>query len=137
MKRAILLAVIAVVMTAPLMVVGQSYLPVANHPEYPSASASFCAAHAQVARRFLGTDALGWSIPVNAGDSKIEPGVTPQANIVLDFPTWSDFEQDCGISRLWGGVHFYPSIPAGQAMGHEIGDVAFDYFQSLVDGTAK
>jgi hypothetical protein len=115
----------------------QSYLPVANHPEYPSASASFCAAHAQVARHYLGTDTLGWAIPVAQGSSKIEPGVTPQSNAVLEFPTWTDFESDCGISRLWGGVHFFPSIPAGQYMGHEIGDIAFDYFQSLVDGTAR
>jgi hypothetical protein len=115
----------------------QSYLPVANHPEYPSASASFCAAHAQVARRYLGTDTLGWSIPVGQGSSKIEPGLIPQSDIELVFPTWTDFESDCGISRLWGGVHFFPSIPAGQDMGHEIGDIAFDYFQSLVDGTAR
>ena len=33
-----------------------SYMPVADHPEYPSLSASVCAAHAEVSRAFLGND---------------------------------------------------------------------------------
>lgn len=125
-----------------------SYMPVANHPEYPSASASFCAAHAEVARRYLGSDNLGWTIPVKAANdptlmppvdviSVIEPGVTPQQALTLEFPTWTVFEETCGISRLWGGVHFYASIPAGQDIGHEVADIAYQYFESLVDGTAR
>ena len=31
-------------------------MPVADHPEYPSLSASVCAAHAEVSRAFLGDD---------------------------------------------------------------------------------
>lgn len=112
----------------------RSYLQTANHPEYPSASASFCAAHAQAARRFLGSDNLGWQIPVAQGESRIEPGVSPSTNIVLDFPTWTDFAEDCGLSRLWGGVHFYASIPAGQEIGHEIGDLAFEFVDNLING---
>ena len=103
----------------------------ANHPEYPSASASFCAAHAQSVRLFLGTDALNWTIPAAQGSSCIEPGATPQSDIALAFPTWTDFEQTCGTSRLWGGVHFYPSIPASQDIGHEIGTSAYDYVDAV------
>ena len=33
-----------------------SYMPVADHPEYPSLSASVCAAHSEAARSFLGED---------------------------------------------------------------------------------
>ena len=33
-----------------------SYMPVADHPEYPSLSASVCAAHAEASRSFLGED---------------------------------------------------------------------------------
>jgi len=113
----------------------RSYLQTANHPEYPSASASFCTAHAQAARRFLGTDDLNWTIPVAQGSSNVEPGVTPQTDITLDFATWSEFEHDCGLSRLWGGVHFSSSIPAGQAIGHEIGDIAYEYVEDLIAGT--
>lgn len=113
----------------------QSYLPVADHPEYPSASAAFCSAHAQSSRLFLGTDNLGWSIDVPQGTSRIEPGHTPQQNITIGWNTWSEFEEECGMSRFWAGVHFPPSISAGQAIGHEIGTLAYDYLTAYINGT--
>lgn len=114
----------------------QSYLKVANHPEYPSATASFCAAHAQVIRSFFGSDELGFSVTIAAGSSGVEPGLTPANDVVLEWPTWTDLENDCGLSRLWGGVHFRPSIPAGMDIGHEVGDVAYDFVMRHLDGTA-
>ena len=39
----------------------KSYVQTADHAEYPSGSAAFCAAHAQASRRFLGSDELGWT----------------------------------------------------------------------------
>ena len=111
-----------------------SYLDVANHPEYPSGSASFCGAHAQVMRRLLGSDELGFSIPVPAGSSRVEPGVTPSADLVLTWDTWTDLEQDCGQSRLWGGVHFAASIPAGMAIGHAVGDLAYEFVERHLAG---
>jgi hypothetical protein len=112
----------------------ESYLNVANHPEYPSGSASFCAAHAQVMRRLLGTDSLGFSVAVPAGSSRVEPGVTPAADLALSWDTWTDLENDCGQSRLWGGVHFAASIPAGMEIGHRVGDLAFEFVQRHLDG---
>ncbi|GGO87819.1 hypothetical protein GCM10011348_41880 [Marinobacterium nitratireducens] len=114
-----------------------SYLKVADHPEYPSASASFCAAHAEASRLYLGDDDLGWAIPVAAGTSLVEPGVTPQAPLAIEFPTWTQFERDCGQSRLWGGVHFQASITAGQAVGNEIGGLAYDYMMQLLSGVSE
>lgn len=111
-----------------------SYLKVANHPEYPSASASMCAAHAQVMRRVLGSDALGFSISAPAGSSRIEPGVTPASDLELSWDTWTDLENECGQSRLWGGVHFSASITAGQAIGQRIADVAYEFAQRHLEG---
>jgi hypothetical protein len=34
----------------------RSYVNTADHPEYPSATASFCSAHGQASRRFTATD---------------------------------------------------------------------------------
>lgn len=113
-----------------------SYLPVADHPEYPSASASFCFAHAKVSRLYFGSDDLNWAFPVPAGSSVIEPGHTPQADIVISFPTWTDFAERCGQSRFWAGVHFPASIPAGQDIADEVADHAWEFFESLLDGTA-
>jgi Domain of unknown function (DUF6851)/VCPO second helical-bundle domain len=114
----------------------RSYLNTADHPEYPSGSATFCSAHAQSARRFLGSDALGWAVPVQKGMSVIEPGITPANDIVLNWATWSDFERECGLSRVWGGVHFMSAVAAGQDLGRQIGNVAFDFVQAHMAGTA-
>ena len=114
----------------------QSYLNTADHPEYPSGSASFCSAHAQTARRFFGSDSLGWMVPIPKGSSVIEPGITPANDLMLNFATWSDFETDCGLSRFWGGVHFLSAISAGHELGRQIGDVVYDFVQAHIAGTA-
>lgn len=114
----------------------RSYLSTADHPEYPSGSASFCAAHAQAARRFFGQDdTFGWSVPIPAGSSRVEPGVTPATAIVLGpWNTWTEFAQDCAMSRFWGGVHFLASLPAGQAIGTEIGNLAYEFVAARIAG---
>jgi hypothetical protein len=113
----------------------RSYLGTADHPEYPSGSACFCAAHSQASRRFLGSDTLGWSVPVAQGSSRIEPGVTPATDIVLGpWDTWTQFETDCGMSRVWGGVHFVPAVSAGRDLCRPIGDLAYEFVKAHVDG---
>ena len=116
----------------------RSYLNTGNHPEYPSGSSCFCAAHAQASRRFLGSDAFGWSVPVRAGSSVIEPGVTPAADLTLGpWNTFTEFEDDCSRSRVWGGVHFVAATTEGQKMCRPIGDLAFEFLQRHVQGTEK
>ncbi|RVT51683.1 vanadium-dependent haloperoxidase [Rubrivivax albus] len=114
----------------------QAYLGVADHPEYPSGSTCFCAAHAQASRRYLGTDTLGWVVPYARGSSRVEPGITPTADLQLSFPTWSQFETDCGQSRLWGGVHFQAAIDAAVPVCRRVGDLAYDFLTRHIDGTA-
>lgn len=112
----------------------KSYLDVADHPEYPSASASFCAAHAEASRLFLGTDELNYTVQAPQGSSVVEPGITPATDIELYFATWSDLEETCGISRFWAGVHFRPSIPAGQNIGTRIGRIAHKFLTKKING---
>ena len=109
-------------------------MPVADHPEYPSASASFCAAHAETSRLYFGNDELGYEVPTPAGSSRIEPGITPANDLVLKWDTWSEMEHDCGDSRYWSGVHFKSSVPAGQDIGHEIAQHAYDFVMSKLAG---
>jgi hypothetical protein len=112
----------------------QSYVSTGNHSEYPSGSACFCSAHAQATRRFFGSDAMGWTVPVPAGSSVIEPGITPAVPLTLTWPTLTDFETDCGMSRVWGGVHFKYAVEQSHAMCKPIGDKAYDYLQTLLNG---
>jgi len=115
-----------------------SYLGVADHPEYPSGSTCFCAAHAQASRRFLGSDTFGWSVPVPKGSSVIEPGITPATDIVIGpFVTFTEFETTCGRSRFWGGVHFLSSLPAGRDICRPIGDLAYEFLRKHIDGTMR
>ncbi len=115
----------------------RGYLNTADHPEYPSGSACFCAAHSQSSRRFLGSDTLGFAWPVAQGSSVVEPGVTPATNLVLGpWNTWTEFETDCGLSRLWGGVHFMASIDEGRELCRPIGDLAYDFITDHINGTA-
>jgi len=114
----------------------KSYLEEADHPEYPSASTCFCAAHAQSARLYLGSNNLNWTVPRPAGSSRVEPGITPKKDIDLQFKTWTDFAADCGQSRVWAGVHFQSAIDASAQLCAVFGDMAFDYLETLLDGTA-
>jgi hypothetical protein len=116
----------------------RSYLNTADHPEYPSGSACFCAAHSQASRRFLGSDNFGWSVPTPKGSSRIEPGITPANDVVLGpWNTFTEFERECGLSRLWGGVHFLPAITEGAAQCRPVGDVAYEFLRAHIDGTAR
>jgi hypothetical protein len=114
-----------------------SYLGVADHPEYPSGSACFCSAHAQASRRFLGSDNFGWSVPFPRGSSVIEPGVTPATDIVIPFPTFTEFENICGQSRLYGGVHFPDAITAGHNLCRPIGDLAYEFVTKHISGNVN
>lgn len=112
----------------------RSYLNTANHPEYPSATASLCAAHAQSVRRFYGTDSLGFTVAVPSGSSRVEPGLVPAEDLQLTYPTWTDFETECGLSRFWGGVHFMAAVDEGRQLGTQLGDRVYDFVRRHIDG---
>lgn len=115
----------------------KEYLNVADHPEYPSGSTAFCEAHAQAARRFFGDDVLNWSVPAPRGSSTVEPGITPAIDIVLGpWATWTEFATDCGLSRLWGGVHFPAAIAAARQFAPAVGDLAYQFVKLHIDGKA-
>ena len=71
------------------------------------------------------------------GSSKIEPGKVPAADLEYNFATWSQFERDCGLSRVYGGVHFRDSIDVVVEMAHKIAglnsDLIMNQFADLPD----
>ena len=104
-----------------------SYLPVADHPEYPSATTGACVAHAETMRTFLGDDDLSWDVTFEAGESRIEPGALPAYNQTYRLQTFSDFAYQCGESRMWAGVHFQDAIDVIKPIATEIGQLAARY----------
>lgn len=113
----------------------RSYLNTGNHPEYPSGSACFCAAHAQASRRYFGSDAFGLAVPVAAGSSLVEPGLTPASPVTLGpWDTFTAFETDCAESRVLGGVHFRAAVVEGANLCRPVGDKAFEFLDRHVRG---
>ncbi|WP_049575625.1 DUF6851 domain-containing protein [Streptomyces sp. SBT349] len=111
-----------------------SYLPVGDHSEYPSGSTTLCAASAQAARRFFDSDVLDWRFTIPAGSTLTEPGITPANDLELYFPTWTDFNQKCANSRVWGGVHFRKTVERSLVLGEQFGDMAHDFVQRHING---
>ena len=125
-----------------------TYVNTANHPEYPSATASFCATDAVVWRLYSGTDEIGKYVNMEgelvggyegvrpAGSSAWEPGQTPIGDTHLGFDSWSEYAEKCGSSRVWSGVHFWPSVQVVDGIGDVVGTAAFKYWESLMLGEA-
>ncbi|MEU3255615.1 DUF6851 domain-containing protein [Streptomyces sp. NPDC006997] len=114
-----------------------SYLPVGDHPEYPSGSTTLCSATSQAARRFFDSDELDWTIDYAAGSTLIEPGVTPGRDLSIHFATWTDFTRTCANSRVWGGVHFRKTIEQSIAFGEQFGDLAHAFVRKHVTGDVR
>lgn len=126
----------------------QSYASTGDHPEYPSATACFCAAQAQAWRNYLGGDEIpdvtlpngqvvdGFIGVLPAGSSIHEPGVTPANDVIVTYDTWTEYEQDCAESRIWAGLHFRAAVEESLNTCSDIGNAAWDYFSTLLDGTA-
>lgn len=112
-----------------------SYLDTADHPEYPSGSAGFCAAHAQASRLYLGSDDLGWDVDFDPqGPIGGLLGVHPTEGATLGFETWTEFEDLCNLSRVYGGVHFRPASDEAQKMARPIGSLAHEFLQAQLAG---
>jgi hypothetical protein len=88
-------------------------------PEYVSGHSSFSAAGGYILTNFTSSDSFGGSITIPAGSSTIEPG-TPATPVTLSWPTFSDAANEAGMSRRYGGIHFY----SGDVHGRQVGDIA-------------
>lgn len=114
----------------------KAYLPLTDHPEYPSGSSAICGAFAESSKLFLGTDRIDISVTAPAGSSLVEPGITPKADTTLTWHSWTDFAAGCRQSRSWGGVHFTPATDAVASYAPEIGRRAYALVQRHLRGQA-
>lgn len=125
-----------------------SYVSTGDHPEYPSVTTCLCSAYAQSYRMYTGGDTIpyyvlpdftlvpGYSVHVEAGSSRWEPSVTPANDLIITFDTWTEFEQTCADSRVVAGLHFRAAVDASLDTCGQIGQETFEYWQTLIDGTA-
>ncbi|GAB3407547.1 vanadium-dependent haloperoxidase [Flindersiella endophytica] len=89
--------------------------------EFASGHSTFSAAAATVLKRFTGSDRFGLSATVRAGSSRIEPGITPAADITLSWPTFTAAADEAGLSRRYGGIHLEEGDEDARKAGQRIG----------------
>jgi len=112
------------------------YVRTMPHAEYPSGSACVCTAYAetmQVLTRQDDTD-IPVTMQILAGSSKSEPGVVPASNITITYNKWSEIQEECGQSRLHGGMHFSHSVPDGEKLCSGVATKIIDRAEMLKNG---
>ena len=124
----------------------ESYIRVMPHSEYPSASSCICMANTQFMIKWLNEkygindiefsvyNDIDFSAKFIAESSIIEPGVTPKEDIFLTFSSLHEFNDVCGKSRLWGGMHFDASINGAYQLCDGIGLDAYEFMENLLNG---
>ena len=114
-----------------------TYQTPGSHPsppfaEYVSGHSTFSAAGAEILKRFTGSDNFGAGVSFEAGESRFEPGMTPEAPIALQWDTFSEAADEAGISRLYGGIHFEHGDLNGRELGRKIGEKVWQVTQSAI-----
>jgi hypothetical protein len=112
----------------------QPYLATPPFAEHPSGHSTFSAAAATVLASFTGSDRFGASVTLPAGSSRVEPGITPAADVVLSWPTFSAAAEQAGRSRRYGGIHFRDGDLSGRVLGAAVGARAWELASLLFAG---
>jgi len=115
----------------------RSIIPTDFHSEYPSGTTCLCLAFGGYMKRLTGSpDFVGgpFTITYPAGSSKFIPNF-PVADTVLSWNTYDEYAKECGVSRLWAGVHFQKAVDDATAICGDIGDVAFTEYLKYRQGT--
>jgi hypothetical protein len=103
-------------------------------PEYVSGHSTFSGAGAKVLLGFAGSDTFNARVTIPAGSSAFEPGTTPSADVTLAWPTFTAAADEAGMSRRYGGIHFYGGDTHGRMLGHSVGSNAWSKAQSYIKG---
>jgi hypothetical protein len=104
-------------------------------PEYVSGHSTFTSAGATMLASFNGGDTFDAGVIIKAGSSQIEKGgLVPAADVPLTWPTFSDAANDAGMSRRWGGIHFYTGDTHGRALGRQVATTVWGTGQNYIKG---
>ncbi len=87
------------------------FIPTPPHPEYPAAHALITGAAMQALERVLGANV---SVTDHTYDFRGYPSRT--------YSSITDAGEEAGISRLYGGIHYLPSINIGLSIGRDVGN---------------
>ncbi|MCG5057350.1 MAG: calcium-binding protein [Limnoraphis sp. WC205] len=102
--------------------------------EYTSGHSAFSASAATILELATGSDSFGGSITFEPGQSRFEPGFTPQQELTLAWDTFSEAADEGGISRLYGGIHFEDGDLNGRTLGQGVATEVFEQAQFYIEG---
>ncbi|MEB3280463.1 MAG: calcium-binding protein [Lyngbya sp.] len=102
--------------------------------EYVSGHSTFSASAATVLELVTGSDSFGGSITFEPGQSRFEPGFTPQQEVTLSWDTFSEAADEAGSSRLYGGIHFEDGDLNGRTLGQGVAGEVFEQAQFYIEG---
>ena len=61
---------------------------------------------------------------------------TPATDVTLSWPTFSDASNEAGLSRRYGGIHFYSGDLHGRAIGRQVAQYVYSKAQTYIKGNA-
>ena len=105
-------------------------------PEYTSGHSTFSGAARVAILAFTGSDTFQAQVTIPKGSSLIEPGTTPAKDVVLSWRDMLDASEQAGMSRRYGGIHFYSGDKHGRANGASVGYWVYDKATKYFSGTA-
>lgn len=112
-------------------------VPVQPHSEFPSASATICTASLEFIQNAL-QSVVGANGTIPPFETTLFPGAVPfspvNVPVAIKFSTLAALSRDCGKSRLNGGVHFEPSVAAGESLAVGVGKKVFEHVSMLFNG---
>ena len=76
------------------------------------------------------TYGFSWKIPKSSSDYK--DGM-PIKDEFIQFDTWTEWENQCASSRLWGGMHFKDAVEDGLKLGRQFAAAAVDFVNSKIN----
>ena len=76
------------------------------------------------------TNGYSWRIPKST--SFFEEG-KPVKDELVQFDTWTDWENQCAHSRLWGGMHFKDAVEDGLKLGRQFAADAINFVNNKIN----
>jgi len=101
----------------------QPYIPTPPFPEYVSGHSTFSKAAAEIVKCFFGDGCYEHEVTIPQGGSKIEGACVPAlplCDITLSWKTVDEVAEQAGMSRMYGGIHFFGGNLNGRELGKNV-----------------
>jgi len=100
----------------------EAFIRVMPHPEFPSGSSCLCTTYQEFTDKWM--------------MDRYNRTLTNFGSIYNDivFEDMHDLREICGQSRIWGGMHYPESVPAGELVCEELGELAVTWSDNLKNG---